>query len=256
MSLSITAPGRDVWRARGMASPFYAAGSGVRDPRAAPDFWSFCVAKGVQAIKAGLNWHDVGRADGKSFAAGDGRMYAVTVQGVRDFQQREGLLVDGEFGPRSARVMFSRWLAAIHDAAASTVPFPLCAAVIDLESAWDPGAQGAGTPADLGLEQKNTVAYDLGWDLPFDPAWALADLTGEMDGAWGRYRPAGRSWQTDDMRRRCTVGHHYAPAWADKWWATGVAPLPAPYTDPATVPAGVVTIEKYATAVLKRTAQF
>jgi Putative peptidoglycan binding domain len=256
MTLTIASPGRDVWSARGMATPYYPAGSGVRDPYDAPDFWTFCVAKGVQAIKAGLTWHGVRRADGREFVATDGRMYAVTVQGVRDVQRRFGLVVDGEYGPQSARAMFAPWLRSVRDEMGAAVPFQLLAGIIDLESSWDPGGQGDATPADLGLEQKNTEAYDVGWDDPFDPQWAFTDLTRVRDHAWRRYLPGGASWQTDDLRRKCTVGGHWTPTGADTWWTTGVAPLPKGYTEPSQVPASVTTIEKYATAVLKRAAQF
>lgn len=253
---TITAPGRDVWTKKGGTTPYYELVTPTQvGSQPDVDFWHTAVTYGTKAIQARVN--ELGYTPQLTL---DGSFGPKTAAGVAWVQAHRlgffGADVDGVVGPKTAKGMFTP--VARTEQARMGIPGNLLLGGIDLESEWDPGAQGDGTPYDLGLQQKNTAAYiTVTPDMAFDAHWALTDFANEMGGAYHRYVPSGKGWQTEDLRRRCAAGHHFAPAWADAWWTSGVAPLPKGYANlTPDQQKKVVTVEKYASAVLARAAAF
>jgi peptidoglycan hydrolase-like protein with peptidoglycan-binding domain len=259
MTVQITTPGRDVWSLHGGTTPYYElTADGVANVGAEPtvDFWHTAVTYGVKAIQNRIN--ELGYTP-KLLVDGDfGAKTKAAVLWVQGHKLGfTGTAVDGVVGRATAKALFLPIAKA--EQTRVGIPGNLLLGGVDLESSWDPGAQGSGTPFDLGLQQKNTKAYaSVTWDMAFDAHWSLGDFANEMGSAYGRYLPSATStWKTEQLRRQCAAGHHFAPTWADTWWSTGTAPLPKGYTDLSPEEQKkVVTIEKYANAVLARAANF
>lgn len=247
----IIEPGRNVWSRRG-GGPFYQLGSGLPRLADAGDFWTLAYGLGVVAIKRRINDYGYTDPNGHQLDLTNAWVGPGTDVAIKWLQRRlgfTGAAVDGVVGPATARAMWAPLVQQYE--VGHSLPRGLLRASMDLESSWDPGAQGDSTPYDLGLRQINTKVYPTPLLSAYDPTWAVHTWAVEEQNAWAFFVPdpaVGRQpWQTDSLRLQCTAGAHYAPGWAASWWRTGRVPVP---------PNGQVGVDVYARAVLARIPKF
>lgn len=161
----------------------------------------------VQNIQAELT------AQGFPCGIADGWFGKATSNAVKAFQSARGLVADGQFGPKSARALFSPiaqwWETMIY------IPDNLVRGQISLESGWDPGAQGLYDGRDRGLAQINSY-----WHPEVTDAMAYGDCKYcimFVAGSLFRAYDSLKNWDA-------AIANHNNPAKAREWSKTGVAP--------------------------------
>lgn len=183
---------------------------------AATDLDHRAVAYGVKAIQFALRWH------GLTIVA-DAKYGQATAAAVTTFQQRlparpytdpvRPADPPGVVGKGTAYHLFSPIASAY--CAGYGVPPGIAHGIVELESAWDPGAVGFSTPQDLGLAQ---------WRTPLEHDGEFMDEAKAFD-----IYPALRLLAQTQAARFASLHHwalavaaHHAPAWAAQWaTATG-----------------------------------
>lgn len=222
-----TAPtGRAAWTSRGGAITLtgrqgyyaYVAGEPLVGSAGihAADLDHRAVAWGVVAIQAALNWHAQ-----KTVVVPDGVFGPGTAAQVAAFQKAQHRYPftdtahpadpSGAVGKGTAFALFSPVLTAYCEG--SGVPAGIAHGVVELESAWDPGAVGSTTPQDEGLAQ---------WRVPMTHDGVAVDEAYAF-GLFSSLKLLAQSME--DVYR--SVGHwalvvmaHHAPAWAQITAAT------------------------------------
>jgi hypothetical protein len=238
---AIAFPGRGCWTRDGGTTPFYQNGVGQQSLNDCLSFSQVAVCYGVATIKKRVN-----AVLGTSTLTPTNYFYGFsTASEVAKAQKILNVTADGVVGPQTARALL---VPLVKTAEANHhIPDHLLCATMDLESNFDPGGQGDGTPFDLGLEQINTKVYPVPVAQAFDHEWAIADMAARMRSAFNKYVPdPSKPWQTQELRYNCTVAAHYAPGWADLWWNTGTAPASGTS----------VSVAEYAHAVMARVPNF
>lgn len=209
----------------GKPGPYYAYHQGApivgSGGTGAPDLDRRAVAYGVRSIQAALNWHA-----GKTVVPVDGLYGPATAAAIASTMARLVVkmpFIDHIHPPEPAGVVGQgaayHLFAPIVDAYAQDagalpgVPRGVAHGVVELESAWDPGAVGYSTPQDLGLAQWRTPLEHAGVMVDeafaFDIFKALKLLVTTLAAAYASYG----LWEL-------AVAHHHAPAWADDLAAT------------------------------------
>ena len=136
---------------------------------------------------------------------------------VRSFQKANGIYVGGVVGPTTGSAL---WKSAIGDQGQTFNFDPAYIYGIMLqESGGDPGAVGWFTPGDRGLYQYNTLVHDITYEQAHDYMWATEAVFSRFNNAWKKYRGKG-----SDLRVKCSIAQHNAPAWANEWFMYGEAP--------------------------------
>lgn len=182
-------------------------------PEKGPDYEA--VYLGVKAIEdrlVSLGYDDVW----DDFIV-DGIYRLRTKRMVRRYQRDHGLPVSGLVGATTGSHLFGTYIAE------AGLPFRFDSAyvygIMRQESAGDPGAVGWLTPGDRGLFQFNTLVHDITFEQAHDYVWATDQVLARFNDAWKRYKGKG-----EELRIDCSIAQHNAPAWADEWFKTGVAP--------------------------------
>jgi len=176
---------------------------------------------GVRAIQLALGWwgHPV---------TVDGRYGATTAQAVAAFQKSvptrpypdtvRPLDASGTVGRWTAYRLFSGMLDAY--AQRYKVPAGPLRGIVELESAWDPGAVGGTTPQDLGLAQWRVTVPHNGVTFTeaevFDPFFALDHLASSFR---ANHDAADFAHQWVYV-----IAAHHAPTWARQWASAGTPP--------------------------------
>lgn len=128
---------------------------------------------------------------------------------------------DGVVGPQVAKMLFADLVNATQRDLG--IPDDLLCALLELESAWDPGATGYVDPRDRGLAQINSTAHpEVSDDQAFTPSFAIP-WTGR------RLRTAFETFNRDfDWDRQLTwdlaIASHNSPVRAGQWAVSGEAP--------------------------------
>ena len=147
----------------------------------------------------------------------DGDLGPGTTRGIKWFQPKYGLTVDGDCGPQTSKALW-RPLVARAETQYGVLGHHLFG-IASHESLLDPGAVGASTPADRGLVQWNTLNSGLTIQQAHDPNYALLRAAQRIQAAQIKYKAKGATLQT-----ACSIAQWNAPAWADQWYATGKPP--------------------------------
>lgn len=144
----------------------------------------------------------------------DGHYAPQTEARCKTWQAANGLVADGVFGMKSARVAFGALVSGFE--ADFAIPDRLLCGMVDLESAWDPGAVGA-NGYDSGLAQINLDPVGghggaITAEQAYDPLWALRYTARRMVDAAGGFRArlAPLAW-------RLAAGQHNSPLAAKLW---------------------------------------
>lgn len=138
---------------------------------------------------------------------------------VKDFQKAQGLKVDGQVGPTTAKALFHARVSFIEEQYALT-PGTL-GKLITLESAWDPVAIGYSDPDDHGLVQINLrIHSDITVGQAFDPGFSVDWAARYMSQAQDRIL---REINIEKAARASyNVGVEYAKRWmGDNYPASG-----------------------------------
>jgi peptidoglycan hydrolase-like protein with peptidoglycan-binding domain len=215
--------GRGAWPASGRGGTLaldgtpggyylYRAGSAIvgSGGLAAADLDHRAVAYGVKAIQFALRWHG-------STVIADARYGPATATAVAAFQKTVSAqpYVDtvhpadpaGVVGKGTAFHLFAPMANAYAQRAG--VPVGVAHGIVELESAWDPGAVGGTTPQDLGLAQWRTPLEHDGELVDeakaFDPFTALRLLAQTQAAFYASLKHWG-----------LTIAAHHAPAWAQE----------------------------------------
>jgi soluble lytic murein transglycosylase-like protein len=207
----------------GSPGPYYLfkAGAPVVGSAASSTLDARAVHYGVRAIQAALGWW------GHKIPV-DGLFGASTAQAVTAFQKSvptrpypdtvRPLEPAGVVGRWTAYHLFSGMLDAY--AQRYSVPAGPLRGVVELESAWDPGAVGGTTPQDLGLAQWRVTVPHNGVTFTeaevFDPFFALDHLAASFR----------TNHDADDFAHQWVyvIAAHHAPTWARQWATAGTAP--------------------------------
>ena len=211
-----TYPGRGAWTAVGKdnGTADYVYLSGKPDDGSTPTkgINYEAVNLGVLAIQKRIN------AVGYSPAlVADGELGPASTAGIKWFQSKNGLLVDGDCGPMTCRVLWHSLIGSLETTYAVTGHHLW--GIASHESLLDPGAVGATTPDDRGLVQWNTANSGVTIQQAHDPSYALTKAASRIYSAQIKY-----GGKVDTLKTACSIAQWNAPAWADQWYQTGIAP--------------------------------
>lgn len=227
----MTVTGRGAWTRVGGTTPYYElikpriGKAAASDPSLDTDaIAERAVYYGVFAIQARL------KELGYRKAAPNGIYTWWTAYRVKQFQKAAGLVADGVVGSSTAKKLFGPVVARYQTV--YSLPVNLLGGVTTVESLFDPGAVGYGTPGDKGLDQFNTVPPNntTWWNvepvnynaaMAFDYKWAVEEAARRMLKAKSRYSGKG-----EVLRNKCLALQHNSPLWADKLYNTGKYPTP------------------------------
>lgn len=213
-----TVPGRGAWSLVGKAnrSRYYSWRLFVPRDGLTPDvsFNHRAVHLGVRGIQIMVN------VSGDRLAL-DGVYGPAARNGVKRFQSRSGLLVDGIVGPVTARAMARGIIAS--SAAAKGVPAAHVWGMTELESGFDPSAVGV-NGFDCGLNQINLDPVrghggQVTVDQAFNPVFAIGYTCSRLADA--RVKFGGK---TASLLEYCSIAQHNSPLAAQQWYTAGVAP--------------------------------
>lgn len=155
----------------------------------------------------------------------DGVFDATTDKDVRAFQTKAGLTSDGIVGPKTVRPLFSERIKKEQDS--RKIPNGYLLGLVELESAFDPGARGA-NGFDTGLVQINLDPVnghgkEITKAQAFDPAFAIPYTAERIEDAFNAYSDA-----LDVLAWKLAVGQHNSPLNARHWRDAALAVPPGP----------------------------
>lgn len=210
--------GRSAWTARGKDnySNLYRYNPNYPMDGAYPtkDMNYQAVHLAVKAIQARLK--DMGFAPGLTVT---GTYDTATTTAVKAAQTYYGLSVTGAFNSELSMLIWRQLLET--QAARYGVKPKYLWGIMFNESTADPGAVGYGNPPDSGLVQINTAAHEeVTPAMAYDPNYAFNYLASRLKRNFVvKYPGKGAA-----LQEACSIAEWNAPAWADQWYSTGVAP--------------------------------
>jgi hypothetical protein len=171
----------------------------------------------------------------------DGVFDASTDKAVKDFQTKEGLVVDGIVGPKTATALFSKRIAKAQ--IDNLIPNDYLLGLVALESGFDPGAVGSNGfdsgLVQINLDPVNGHGKEITQAQAFDPAFAVKYTAGRMVEAFYNYAN-----QLDDLAWKLAVAQHNSPLNAKRWLDAALSTPPMPTEEDS-----LERIEKAATYV-------
>ena len=147
----------------------------------------------------------------------DGDLGPASDRAIRWFQGKNNLMVDGDCGPNTARVLWHPIIGSLESS--QRILGHHLWGIASHESLLDPGAVGSSTPGDRGLVQWNTSNAGLTIQQAHDPVYALTKAAQRIYSAQIRYGTKG-----DLLRTNCSIAQWNSPLWADQWYSAGKPP--------------------------------
>lgn len=142
---------------------------------------------------------------------------------IQQFQRDHGLVPDGQAGRKTLQALCFKVVD--YHQRAKAMAEPWLAGLLQAESLWDPGAEGADTTysTDRGLAQISRESHpdvsdtDAWGDIRYSVRWAIRNLV--------RARPTiGEATYVELGRWDLAVAHHNSPALARRWLREGRPP--------------------------------
>lgn len=144
----------------------------------------------------------------------DGVFDLSTDKDVRSFQNSKGLVADGIVGPNTAKALFGHRIMVEQDN--FNIPRDYLFGLIDLESAFDPGAVGANGYdsglVQINLDPVNGHGNEITQAQAFDPAFAVHYTAQRISDAYDAF-----ATKLDDLIWKLAVAQHNSPLNAKTW---------------------------------------